>query len=294
MPRSADVTKLDIALRGEPTLGEGPTWDVAHGVLVWIDILGSAVHRFRPGPGTDKVVPMPQHIGAAKPRTNGGLVLNLRDGVGLLPPDDGPMTWLIYWAREGMRGNDAGVDPAGRLWAGTMRYDQATGGGFLAKVDGTGRGKVMLPSVSISNGIGWSPDERTMYYVDSPTRRIDAFTYDTAAGEISDRRMVTEVTDTDGVPDGLCVDADGCVWVAINGGGQVRRYTPSGELDRVVEVPARQVSACCFGGDELTDLYVTTGREGFTPEQAEAEPLAGCLFVAPDIGTGMPTPRFTG
>lgn len=288
------VTELDIALRGEPALGEGPTWDVTHGVLLWVDILGSTVHRFQPTTGNDQVIPMPQHIGAAKPRTNGGLVLNLRDGIGLLPPGGDDLTWLVYWAREGMRGNDAGVDPAGRLWAGTMRYDQAEGGGFLARIDGEGRGTVVLPSVSISNGIGWSPDERSMYYVDTPTRRIDVFDYDVASGDITNRRPLAEVTATDGVPDGLCVDANGCVWVAVNGGGQVRRYTPAGELDRIVEVPAKQVSACCFGGDDLTDLYVTTGREGFTDAEVAAQPLAGSLFVGRNIGNGLPTPRFTG
>jgi sugar lactone lactonase YvrE len=285
---------LEIALRSEPALGEGPTWDVAHGVLMWVDILGSAVHRFRPSSRVDEAVPMPQHVGAAKPRTNGGLVVNLRDGIGLLPPDDGAMTWLVYWAREGMRGNDAGVDPAGRLWAGTMRYDQAPGGGFLARVEQGGRATVVLPSVSISNGMGWSPDEKRMYYVDTPTGRVDVFDYDLSTGEIGNRRPLVEVTDTPGVPDGLCVDADGCVWVAVNGGGQVRRYTPMGGLDRIVEVPAKQVSACCFGGDDLTDLYVTTVRERRTGSRALSQPLAGSLFVAPNIGNGTPTPRFPG
>lgn len=287
------VTELDIALRARPVLGEGPTWDVGSDSLVWVDILGSEVHRFRPGPGTDEVTPVPQHVGAAKPRTNGGLVLNLRDGIGLLGPA-GDLTWLVYWAREGMRGNDAAVDPAGRLWAGTMRYDQAAGGGFLARVEPGGRATVVLPSVSISNGTGWSPDERLMYYIDTPTGRIDVFDYDVATGDVRDRRPFVEVTDTDGKPDGMCVDADGCVWVAVNGGGQVRRYTPEGELDRTVRVPAHQVSACCFGGPHLSDLYVTTGREGFTDEQATTQPLAGCLFVARDVSPGLPTPRFPG
>jgi sugar lactone lactonase YvrE len=287
------VTDLEIALRGEPALGEGPTWDVGNGTLVWIDILGSTVHRFRPSTGSDESTPVPQHVGAAKPRTNGGLVLNLRDGVGLLEPG-GDLRWLVYWARDGMRGNDAAVDPAGRLWAGTMRYDQAPGGGFLARVEPTGRATVILPEVSISNGIGWSPDITRMYYVDTPTGRIDVFDYDMDSGEVTNRRPLAEVTDTDGKPDGLCVDAAGCVWVAVNGGGQVRRYTPEGILDRTVDVPAEQVSACCFGGDDLSDLYVTTGREGFTAEQAEAQPLAGCLFVAQGITEGMATPRFPG
>jgi len=287
------VSDLDIAVRGEPTLGEGPTWDAGTGSLVWVDILGSAVHRFDPGPGTDEVTPVPQHVGAAKPRTSGGLVLNLRDGVGLLEPS-GELRWLVYWAREGMRGNDAAVDPGGRLWAGTMGYDARPGGGFLARVGPGGQATVVLPEVTISNGIGWSPDERLMYYVDSPTRRIDVFDFETDTGEVRDRRTFTEVGDTDGVPDGLCVDAEGCVWVAVHAAGQVRRYTPDGSLDRTVDVPARQVTACCFGGRDLSDLYVTTSREGFTAAQAQAQPLAGSLFVATGIGSGLPSARFPG
>jgi sugar lactone lactonase YvrE len=283
---------VDIALRGEPILGEGPTWDVGTGSLVWVDILGSAVHRFHPGPGTDEVIPVPQHVGAAKPRTNGGLVLNLRDGIGLLDHDGAEPRWLVYWAREGMRGNDAAVDPAGRLWAGTMRYDTATGGGFLARVDPGGRAHVVLPEVSISNGIGWSPDETRMYYIDSPTHRIDVLDYDVASGDATNRRAFVEVADTDGVPDGLCVDTAGCVWVAVHGGAQVRRYTPDGVRDRTIEVPARQVTACAFGGSDLADLYVTTSREGFTEADAAAQPLAGCLFVATGIGSGLPSARF--
>lgn len=287
------MTDLEIALRGEPALGEGPTWDIGSGSLIWVDIMGSAVHRFHPGPGTDEVTSVPQHVGAAKPRTNGGLVLNLRDGVGLLEPGGG-LRWLVYWARDGMRGNDAAVDPAGRLWAGTMRYDCAAGGGFLARVEPTGKAAVVLPEVSISNGIAWSPDETRMYYVDTPTRRIDVLDYDADTGEISNRRTLCDVTDTDGEPDGLTVDADGCVWVAVNGGGQVRRYTADGVLDRVIEVPASQVTACCFGGDDLSDLYVTTGREHFTDQDTKEQPLAGSLFVATGAAPGTPSPRFPG
>ncbi|HEX5120622.1 MAG TPA: SMP-30/gluconolactonase/LRE family protein [Pseudonocardiaceae bacterium] len=287
------MTDVEIALRGEPALGEGPTWDVADGSLIWVDIMGASVHRFRPSSGTDEVTEVPQHVGAAKPRVAGGLVLNLRDGIGLLEAG-GDLRWLVYWARDGMRGNDAAVDPAGRLWAGTMRYDLATDGGFLARVEPTGRAAVVLPGVSISNGIGWSPDQGRMYYVDTPTRRVDVFDYDVDTGAATGRRPFVDFGPAGGVPDGLCVDADGCVWVAENGGGKVRRFAPDGSPDLVVDVPARQVTACAFGGDDLTDLYVTTGREHFTAEHAEAEPLAGCLFVAPGIGTGLATPRFAG
>ncbi|HEX9336020.1 MAG TPA: SMP-30/gluconolactonase/LRE family protein, partial [Pseudonocardiaceae bacterium] len=205
---------------------------------------------------------------------------------------DGGFRWLASLAVQGCRGNDAAVDAAGHLWAGTMPYDETPGGGRLYRVGPGGEVVTVLDGVTVSNGIGWSPDERRMYYVDSPTRRIDMFDYDVATGEARDRRSLVELTDTDGVPDGLCVDAEGCVWVAVHDAGQVRRYTPDGVLDRTIEVPAAQVTACCFGGDDLADLYITTSREGFTERKRVEQPLAGTLFVATGIGSGMPSARF--
>ncbi|GDY33332.1 SMP-30/gluconolactonase/LRE family protein [Gandjariella thermophila] len=285
---------IEVALRAHAELGEAPTWDVRTRTLLWVDILGSTVHRFDPARGADAVIELPQHVGAAKPRAEAdGLVLNLRDGVALLDAD-GTRRWLAYWAREGVRGNDAAVDPAGRLWAGTMRDDKATGGGWLVRVAPDGQATVVLNDVTISNGIGWSPKAAVMYYVDSPTRRVDAFDYDLDSGEVHGRRPLCAVEDTEGVPDGLCVDADGGVWVAVNGGGAVRRYTPTGQLDREVTLPVSQPSACCFGGPDLTDLYVTTTREGMTEPQLAAEPLAGSLLVLPDAGVGLPTTSFAG
>lgn len=284
---------VDIALAVTPTLGEGPTWDPRTGTLIWVDIVGSEIHRFDPVTGVDTVHETPQHVGTAKPRAGGGLVANLAEGVALLDPD-GSRRWLVYWARDGVRGNDSGVDPMGRLLAGTMRYDQAAGGGWLARVEPDGDAATVLPEVSVSNGVGWSPDGGRMYYVDSPTHRIDVFDYDVASGQPRGRRPLAEVADVDGVPDGLCVDSDGCVWVAINGGGRVRRYTPEGALDREVLVPVTQPTACTFGGDGLGDLYITSAREGMSEQRIAAEPKAGSLFVVPDAGSGVAQPPFGG
>lgn len=283
------MTEVRIALRGRPELAASPTWDVGTGTLLWVDTPGCAVHRFVPETGADEAVVVPQPVGAAKPRTNGGLVLNLRDGIGLREPG-GALAWLVYWHREGMGGSDAAVDPVGRLWAGT-KFDGGRPGGYLASVEPDGRARVVVPEVPVSSGIGWSPDERRMYYVDSPTGRIDVFDYDAATGDVSGRRPLCVVAGTSGAPAGLCVDEDGCVWVAVLSGGQVRRYTPDGELDRVVEIPVAQVTACCFGGTALDQLYVTTGRENLA--HAAAQPLAGALFVVEGLGvSGLPCPRF--
>lgn len=279
---------FDVAVRAEAELGEGATWDPATGRLLWIDILNSRVHAYDPATGRRTVRRTEQHVGAVKPRAGGGLVLNLRDGVGLLDPDD-TFRWLHREPVAGRRGNDAAVAPDGSLLAGTMRYDEATGGGTLSRVTGDGTATVLLDDVTVSNGTGWSPDGRLMYYIDTPTRRVDVF--DSGEdGTITGRRPLAEIEQGAGFPDGLTVDADGCVWVALWDGGAVRRYTPSGELDRVIELPVPRVTCCAFGGPGLTDLYVTTARVGLTAPH----PLAGSLLVVPGAGKGFAQPAFAG
>ncbi|MFJ8631158.1 SMP-30/gluconolactonase/LRE family protein [Streptomyces sp. NPDC093568] len=277
----------EVAVAAEAELGEGPTWDADSGRLLWIDILGSRIHTYDPVSGRRSVRTTPQHIGAVKPRAGGGLVLNLRDGVGLLDPDDS-FRWLHHEAVPGRRANDAAVAPDGSLWAGTMRYDEAPGGGTLSRFTGDGSADLVLDDVAVSNGTGWSPDGRLMYYVDSPTRRVDVF--DHVDGGVVDRRPFVAIEDGAGFPDGLTVDAEGGVWVALWDGAAVRRYTPDGELDRVIELPVPRVTACAFAGPDLTDLYITTARVGLDAPL----PLAGSLLVVPGAGKGLVQPAFAG
>ncbi|MFD5227234.1 SMP-30/gluconolactonase/LRE family protein [Streptomyces qaidamensis] len=281
------TTPYEVAVRAEAELGEGPTWDAAAGRLLWIDILGSRLHTYDPATGRRTVRRTEQHIGAVKPRAGGGLVLNLRDGIGLLDPDD-RFRWLHHEPVPGRRANDAAIAPDGALWAGTMRYDEAPGGGTLSRITGEGTLDVVLDDVAVSNGTGWSPDGRLMYYIDSPTRRVDVFDY--VDGRISGRRTLAVIEEGAGFPDGLTVDAEGGVWVALWQGSAVRRYTPGGELDRVIELPVPLVTACAFGGPDLTDLYITTARTGLSEPPA----LAGSLFVVPGAGKGRAQPAFAG
>ncbi|WP_411147179.1 SMP-30/gluconolactonase/LRE family protein [Streptomyces sp. A30] len=278
----------EVAVRAEATLGEGPTWDAAGGRLVWIDILGSRINTYDPVSGRRTSRTTEQHVGAVKPRAGGGFVLNLRDGVGLLDEDD-TFRWLHHDPVPGRRANDAAVAPDGSLWAGTMRYDEAAGGGALSRVTGDGTAEVVLDDVAVSNGTGWSPDGRLMYYIDSPTRRVDVFDFVDGRRPV-DRRPLVEIEEGAGFPDGLTVDADGCVWVALWDGGAVRRYTPDGELDRVIELPTPRVTACAFGGADLTDLYVTTARVGLSAPH----PVAGSLLVVRGVGKGLQQPAFEG
>jgi sugar lactone lactonase YvrE len=282
------MTAYEVAVREQAALGEGPTWDSAAQRLIWIDILGSRVHTYAPASGRRTVTVTEQHVGAAKPRAGGGLVLNLRDGVGLLDADGG-FRWLHHEPVPGRRANDAAVAPDGSLWAGTMRYDETPGGGTLSRLTPDGTVRTVLDDVAVSNGIGWSPDGRLMYYIDSPTRRVDVFDVG-GDGQPSGRRPLAAIEDGAGFPDGLTVDADGCVWVALWDGGAVRRYTPDGDLDRVIPLPVPRVTACAFGGPGLTDLYITTARTGLEAPP----PLSGSLLVIPGAGKGLEQPAFAG
>ncbi|MGP3970789.1 SMP-30/gluconolactonase/LRE family protein [Streptomyces sp. 6N223] len=280
---------LEIAIRAEAELGEGPTWDPERARLVWVDILSARVHFFDPASGRRSTLATEQHVGAAKPRAAGGLVVNLRDGIGLYD-EAGAFSWLRYDPVPGRRGNDAAVAPDGALFAGSMRYDERPGGGTLDRVAPDGTAATVAGEVTVSNGIGWSPDGSLMYYIDTPTRRVDVFTV-TGDGGVTGRRPLVDVSDVPGSPDGLTVDAEGCVWVAFWDGAAVRRYTPEGKLDRTLSVPVARPTACAFGGPSLTDLYVTTARTGI---DAAAEPLAGSVLVFPDAGRGLPQPAFAG
>ncbi|KAB1989850.1 SMP-30/gluconolactonase/LRE family protein [Streptomyces triticiradicis] len=283
------MTAVEVAVHAHAALGEGPTWDARAGRIVWVDVLGSRIHTYDPASGRRTVIATEQHVGAAKPRAGGGLVVNLRDGVGLYGPSGSgePFRWLHREPVPGRRANDAAVAPDGSLWCGTMRYDEAPGGGTLSRIAPDGTVRAILDDVTVSNGTGWSPDGRRVYYVDSPTRRIDVFDVGEDRLPVGRRPFATV---EDGFPDGLTVDAEGCVWVALWDGGAVHRYTPDGALDRVLTLPVRRPTACAFGGAGLTDLYVTTARTGLTAPH----PMSGSLLVVPGAGEGLPQPEFAG
>ncbi|WP_406837141.1 SMP-30/gluconolactonase/LRE family protein [Streptomyces sp. AHU1] len=283
------MTAVEVAVHAHAALGEGPTWDARAGRIVWVDVLGSRIHTYDPASGRRTVIATEQHVGAAKPRAGGGLVVNLRDGVGLYGPSGSgdPFRWLHREPVPGRRANDAAVAPDGSLWCGTMRYDEAPGGGTLSRIAPDGTVTAILDDVTVSNGTGWSPDGRRVYYVDSPTRRIDVFDVGEDRLPVGRRPFATV---EDGFPDGLTVDAEGCVWVALWDGGAVHRYTPDGALDRVLTLPVRRPTACAFGGAGLTDLYVTTARTGLTAPH----PMSGSLLVVPGAGEGLPQPEFAG
>ena len=285
---------IEVVSERRAELGEGPAWDSRSSELAWVDITAGRVCFLGPG-GAERTVEVGQPVSAVVPRASGGHVLALRDGFAALA-DDGTVTTLAHVEhdRPGNRMNDGKCDRHGRLWAGTMAFDETPGAGALYRLDADGTVSTILEGVTISNGLAWSRDERAMYYIDTPTQRVDQLDYDPASGAVENRRPLFEIPPAAGSPDGMALDAEGFLWVALYGGGAVRRYAPDGALDRVIELPATCVTSCAFGGPELEDLYITCARHGLSPEQLTREPLAGALFHHRPGVAGLPTESFGG
>jgi sugar lactone lactonase YvrE len=288
--------EVDTVLAAAAHLGEGPVWDRTEDALVWVDILAGLVHRYRPATGRDTVVSVGQPVGAAVPRASGGLALAVRDGFGVLDPRGGfALVARVEAEVLSNRMNDGKCDAAGRFWAGTMdEVHSRPGAGALYRLDPSLEVGCMVDGVTISNGLDWSPDGTTMYYIDTPTQGVDAFDFDPDAGALSNRRRIIDIDPEDGAPDGMAVDAEGCLWVALWDGWSLRRYAPGGSLDRSVPMPAGRITSCAFGGPDLDDLYVTSARRGLTRAQLKEQPLAGSLFHLRPGVQGLPAHAFSG
>lgn len=265
--------------------GEGPVWHPSYAGVRWVDMLaGDILELSDDGVRRTHVGPV---AAAFRPRRGGGTVLAAQRGVRLLDADLRPERDLDeLWTDAGIRFNEGGCTPDGAFWCGTMAYDERPGAGRLFRVAPDLTVETVLTGVTISNGLGTSPDGARVYYVDTPTGRVDVF--DLAAGP-GTRQPFVHVEG--GHPDGLTVDADGGVWVALWGGGAVHRYSPDGALDIVVHVPVAKVTACTFGGPRLDTLYITTSAEDV---DRAAEPLAGALFAVHPEARGLPVLEFAG
>ena len=270
--------------------GEGPIWDAPAGVLRWVDMLNGDVLTLYPDGEIGR-----RHVGiiaaAMRSRAGGGLVLAVEHGFVLIGADGQAGPEQVAFTDPGIRMNEGGADRQGRFFCGSMPYDKGGPRGSFYRFDPGGEISLVFGGVTISNGVAWSADGERMYYIDTPTRRVDVFDYDTAAGLPSGRRPLVHVDPAQGGPDGMALDAEGGMWVAMHGGHAVHRYTPGGTLDAVVELPPAQVTACAFGGEDLSQLYITTSRENLPPD---ADPQAGALFqVTPGV-RGLPLGTFAG
>jgi sugar lactone lactonase YvrE len=289
-------TEWSVVAECHNQLGEGPWWDARTATLLWIDIDGRLVQRLDPASGRTATRGLDQKIGAVAARAGAGLALALEDGLWVTDAEDGPARLVapIEPDDAGTRLNDATCDRRGRLWVGSMAHDARPGAGALYRVDPDGSVERVLVDLAISNGIDWSPDDRHMYFIDSATRRVDVLDYDLAAGTASGRRELIEVPEDGGLPDGLTVDAEGYLWVALWDGWSVRRYSPSGDLDRIVQLPVARPTSCAFGGPDLEDLYVTSASTGLSPSELADQPLAGSLFVVRPGVRGLEATPFGG
>jgi sugar lactone lactonase YvrE len=271
--------------------GEGPIWDGGPGRLFWVDMLAGDVMSWEPPDGPIERRHVATVAAAIRPRQAGGLVVATQRGFALLGGgSDGVIPLADAFDDPSLRMNDGGCDPQGRFYCGSMAYDSAPGRASLYRLDTDHSVHVVLRGVTISNGLVWSLDGSTVYYIDTPTQRVDVFDFDATESTFSNRRTVVEIPKDDGEPDGMTIDADGCLWVALWGGAAVHRYSPQGRLDAVVDVPVSQVSSCAFGGPNLDELYITTSREG----RGEREPQAGALFMSRPGVRGVPVREYVG
>lgn len=278
-------------------LGEGPCWDKDAQKLYWVDIIGKAIHILDCRTEELRKIQLDQYVGAVVLHADGGLLAALQHGFFRINLEAEKLEALgdPESERETNRFNDGKCDPAGRFWAGTMSLVGEKQAGALYCLDHDGEIREITTNVTISNGLAWSPDEQTMYYIDTPTCKVSAFDYDKDSGEISNRRTVIEVPEKEGFPDGMCIDKEGKLWIAHWGGWQVARWDPqTGEKLDSIRVPAAQTSSCAFAGPDMDEMFITTAREGLSDDELADQPQAGGLFKVKLPVQGMPTTAYQG
>jgi sugar lactone lactonase YvrE len=290
------VTALHCVLDVRASLGECPVWSTAEQALFWVDINAPSLNRFDPATGINRAMPMPSSIGCFALRQQGGFVVALRDGIWLARADgtlehkvaDPPYDPAYH------RFNDGRCDPQGRLFAGTMNEKRDAPSGALYRLDADFHLTEVLRGLTISNGLAWSPDGRTMYHADTPTRTVNAFTFDAATGMPSDRRVLARFEGETERPDGGAVDSEGCYWTTFYSGGRVVRLSPAGELVASHPVPAMCPTMCAFGGADLKTLYVTSARQRRDDAELARLPHSGGIFAMRVDVPGLPEPAFAG
>ncbi len=293
------MSEVELAFDSRDQLGEGPMWSVAEQALYWVDIEGFAINRWHPASGAHQRYDIGQHVGTIVFRASGGFVLALRDGFAFWDPETGLTPIADPEADQpDNRFNDGAVDRQGRFWAGTMSMrGNANPQGALYRLDPDASLRKMVPDVYVSNGLGWSPDNKTMYYTDTRPHTIRAYDFDPATGAIENPRVLIHVPDDpgEGGPDGMTVDSEGFIWGARWGGWKICRYDPEGKLEREIKVPVERVTSVMFGGPDLDRLYITTAWNGLSEaERAATQPHAGSVFVCEPGVRGLPEPAYGG
>lgn len=288
--------QVKTVYKGKDILGEGPVWSAEEQALYWVDINRPTLQRLHIASGEHTAWEMPAQIGCFALREQGGVIVALRTGLAFLDTATGQVTPIIDPEpdKPHNRFNDGKCDRAGRLWAGTMNQSGSEPTGALYRYEPNGRITTMRENVYISNGLGWSPDNRTMYYTDTITNKIFAYDFDPESGDISNMREFVKVSGENGFPDGLTVDSEGYIWGAMWDGWRVVRYAPDGSIEREIALPVQRPTSCIFGGPYLKHLYVTSASVGLTEEELAEQPLAGSVFVIETDVQGLPEPKFGG
>jgi sugar lactone lactonase YvrE len=287
----------ELVLDAKVLLGEGPWWNARTGELYWVDIEGCAVHIFDPATGSDRKIDVGQMVGCVVGRKSGGVVLALQQGLYALDLETEELTPLLDPESHlpENRFNDGKCDSRGRFWAGTTRvaHDQQVGSLYRLHEDLTIHRA--LSDVWISNGLAWSLDDRTMYFIDSPTSQVVAFDFDADAGTIRNKRLVIELPQGGGSPDGMTIDEEGMLWVALWDGWRVIRVNPhQGAIMDEIKLPVARPTSCCFGGTTLDELYITTASTRMPAEELAKQPLAGGLYRCKPGVKGFPMIEFAG
>ena len=294
------IFTAELEYENQSLLGEGPVWDHRAQRLIWVDIEGFAVHLYDPAAREHGVINVEQFVGSLAVRKSGGLILALKSGFAALDPETGEITPIADAESHlpGNRFNDGKCDPAGRFWAGTLALDEDNGAGKgnLYCLHADHRVELKVPGVWISNGLAWTRDERTMYYIDSPTQKVVAYDYDKATSEIANPRTVIEVPGSEmGYPDGMAIDEEGMLWIAHWDGGHVCRWNPrTGEELAEIKVPVSRPTSCVFGGEDFGTLYITSARTRLAPEVLAGQPLAGSIFKCRPGVRGLPMDEYAG
>lgn len=286
----------ELVLDAKAFLGEGSIWHPKEKKLYWVNIEGKSLHIYDPVTKQDRELPVGSRVGTVVPVDGGGALVALQSGINYIDTKTGRLTFLMDPLKDtALRFNDGKCDPAGRFWVGTMALDRRRRGAVLYRYDKDKTIHLMLDSVSISNGIVWTKDKKTMYYNDTPTNTVQAFDYDDKTGNISNRRVAVTIPRGTGSPDGMTIDAEDNLWVALWGGYCVAKFNPrTGELLQKIKVPAPNVSSCAFGGKDLETLYITTARQGMNADRLKEFPLSGGLFSVKPGVRGVPACFYKG
>ncbi len=293
------ISAPHLLLDARADLGEGPAWDASHQRLYWVDILPGRLHIYHPDQNLDETIQLGQMLGCVAPARSGKLLLGLKDNLAVLTLPSvidasftpQPVTLAQPEAHlPGNRFNDGKCAPDGRFLAGTMDMAEKDASGALYSLSPDGILQTLRSGVRISNGLTWSPDQRTMYYIDTPTREVLAFDYDGSTGQIANPRVVVTIPPQLGWPDGMTSDSAGRLWICLWGGAALTVWNPAdGNLLETVKFPAKNVTACAFGGPGLDQLYVTSARTGLGEADLTAYPASGGLFRLETNVTGSPT-----